>query len=80
MEVYKSAYSAEDLERAIRAVPSIGENGNWYIGDLDTGVPATGAKGDKGDKGDTYVLTTADKSEIASSVLSALPTWNGGSY
>lgn len=36
--------------------PHIGENGNWYIGDTDTGKPsrgATGAKGDKGDKGDT---------------------------
>lgn len=35
--------------------PSIGDNGNWYIGSTDTGKPsrgATGAKGDKGDKGD----------------------------
>lgn len=116
MEVYESAYTAEDLEKAIKAVPSIGDNGNWYIGDLDTGVAATGeqgeqgiqgekgdkgdtgetgatgakgdkgdkgdpgAKGDKGDKGDSYVLTSADKTEIAGSVLSALPTWTGGSY
>lgn len=33
--------------------PHIGENGNWYIGDDDTGVRAQGDKGDKGDKGDT---------------------------
>ena len=33
--------------------PYIGENGNWYINDVDTGVPATGAQGEKGDKGDT---------------------------
>ena len=33
--------------------PRIGENGNWWIGDIDTGVNATGNKGDKGDKGDT---------------------------
>ena len=41
--------------------PSIGENGNWWIGDIDTGVKAAGTdgkdgvdgeKGDKGDKGD----------------------------
>ncbi len=32
--------------------PTIGENGNWFIGEEDTGVPATGPKGDKGDKGD----------------------------
>lgn len=52
----------------------------------------TGAKGDKGDKGDTgetgpqgpagqdYVLTTADKQEIAGLVIADLPTWTGGSY
>ena len=39
--------------------PTIGDNGNWYIGSTDTGKPsrgvagAPGAKGDKGDKGDT---------------------------
>lgn len=38
--------------------PTIGENGNWYLGDTDTGKPSrgekgdTGLKGDKGDKGD----------------------------
>ena len=41
--------------------PSIGENGNWWIGETDTGVKAAGIdgtdgvdgeKGDKGDKGD----------------------------
>ena len=52
----------------------------------------TGAKGDKGDKGDTgdtgpqgpagqdYVLTTADKQEIAGLVIADLPTWTGGNY
>ena len=33
--------------------PTIGENGNWYLGDTDTGKPSKGEKGDKGDKGDT---------------------------
>ena len=38
--------------------PFIGENGNWWIGEIDTGVKAVGTdgvdgeKGDKGDKGD----------------------------
>ena len=38
--------------------PFIGENGNWWIGEIDTGVKAAGTdgtdgeKGDKGDKGD----------------------------
>lgn len=45
-----------------------------------------GEKGDKGDKGEDgadgqdYVLTSADKTEIANAVLNALPTWNGGAY
>ena len=33
--------------------PTIGENGNWYLGDEDTGKPSRGEKGDKGDTGNT---------------------------
>lgn len=33
-------------------VPSIGENGNWCIGNDDTGVSANGTPGPKGDKGE----------------------------
>ena len=32
--------------------PYIGENGNWWVGDTDTGVNASGLEGEKGDKGD----------------------------
>lgn len=32
--------------------PFIGENGNWWIGETDTGVKAVGIDGEKGDKGD----------------------------
>jgi len=39
-----------------------------------------GDKGDKGDPGDDYVLTESDKTEMVNAVLSALPTWEGGSY
>lgn len=31
--------------------PTIGENGNWFIGDTDTGKPARGEKGEKGEQG-----------------------------
>lgn len=31
--------------------PTIGENGNWYLGDEDTGKPSRGAAGAKGDTG-----------------------------
>lgn len=33
--------------------PYVGENGNWYIGENDTGKPSRGAKGDKGSPGVT---------------------------
>lgn len=32
--------------------PHIGENGNWYLGNTDTGKPSRGEQGVKGDKGD----------------------------
>ena len=32
--------------------PTIGENGNWYVLDKDTGKTSRGEKGDKGEKGD----------------------------
>ena len=62
--------------------PHIGENGNWYLGDTDTGKPSRGLKGDKGDtpvKGTDY-WTAADKAEIVNDTLAALPTWTGGNY
>ena len=31
--------------------PHIGENGNWFVGELDTGVQAQGAQGPKGEQG-----------------------------
>ena len=65
--------------------PHIGENGNWYIGNTDTGKPSRGEKGLKGDKGDTPVKgtdywTAADKTEIVNDTLAALPAWTGGGY
>ena len=31
--------------------PTIGDNGNWYLGNTDTNKPSRGEKGDKGDTG-----------------------------
>ena len=33
--------------------PTIGDNGNWYLGDTDTGKPSRGETGQQGPKGDT---------------------------
>ena len=51
--------SAKTIEIPIGAdgiTPTIGENGNWYLGSTDTGKPSRGEKGDtgaQGPKGDT---------------------------
>ena len=54
--------SAKTIEIPIGAdgiTPTIGDNGNWYLGSTDTGKPSRGEKGDTGDigpqgpKGDT---------------------------
>lgn len=83
--------------------PHIGDNGNWFIGDDDTGKPSRGEQGAKGDKGDTGAdgkdgingvdgkdgadghtpakgtdyWTAADKAEIVTEVVSALPKYEG---
>ena len=68
--------------------PHIGENGNWYIGNTDTGKPSRGAKGDTGAAGaDGYTpvkgtdyWTAADKAEIVADTLAALPDGTEVSY
>ena len=54
--------------------PRIGDNGNWWLGDTDTGKPSRGEQGPK------YELTDADKQESTGAVLDALPKWTGGAY
>ena len=60
--------------------PHIGANGNWYLGATDTGKPSRGATGAKGDPGTDYVLTAADKSEIAALVLAEIPNGDEVAY
>ena len=74
--------------------PTIGTNGNWYLGTTDTGKPSRGEKGDKGADGTngkdgingktpvkgTDYWTEADKAEIVTDTLAALPKWTGGNY
>lgn len=71
--------------------PTIGANGNWYLGDTDTGKPSRGEKGDKGDPGaqgpagatpvkGTDYFTAEDKAALVQDVLAALPEWTGGNY
>ena len=48
-----TAWEAVDMAAGADGVtPTIGENGNWYLGETDTGKPSRGEKGEKGDAGD----------------------------
>ena len=71
--------------------PTIGSNGHWYLGDTDTGKPSRGATGPAGPAGPagapgkapvrgTDYWTVADKQEIVSSVIAALPDGTEVSY
>ena len=57
--------------------PTIGANGNWFLGSTDTGKPSRGATGAPGAD---YVLTSADKSEIAALVLAEIPNGDEVTY
>lgn len=77
-QIIITAENLNDIQDAIITLesnggitPSIGDNGNWYIGSTDTGKPSRGEKGDPGAAGAPgadYTLTEADKAEIADMV------------
>ena len=68
--------AAQRAEEAVGngITPHIGADGNWWIGDADTGVRA------QGPQGPAYELTDDDRNGIAADVLEALPKWTGGAY
>ena len=51
-EALTAAKASGEFDGADGITPTIGENGNWYLGSTDTGKPSRGEKGDKGDKGE----------------------------
>lgn len=58
--------------------PTIGENGNWYLGEIDTGKPSRGEPGKNGDDGDPgaaagFGTITATATQLASGQQ---PTFN----
>lgn len=62
--------------------PTIGDNGNWFLGDTDTGKPSRGIQGETGASGqdgrDGYMQYTAgDNITIENGVISAT---GGGNY
>ena len=72
--------------------PYIGENGNWWIGDVDQGVPARGEKGEDGTNGvsvvsisktstvdnvDTYTVTFSNNTTSTFTVTNGINGTNG---
>ena len=67
IEVYESQHTAQQIEDAMGAVLSIGENGNWWIGDNDTGVFAGGVKVTGAKPGQTIVVNAVDSEGVPTS-------------
>ena len=47
------AKASGEFDGADGLTPTIGDNGNWYLGETDTGKPSRGEKGDPGETGAT---------------------------
>ena len=50
-EALAAAKASGEFDGADGITPTIGENGNWYLGATDTGKPSHGEKGEKGETG-----------------------------
>lgn len=48
-----AAKASGEFDGADGITPTIGDNGNWYLGDTDTNKPSRGEQGPAGPKGDT---------------------------
>lgn len=84
-EALAQAKESGEFDGQDGVTPTIGENGNWFLGETDTGKPSRGEDGHDGDDGHTPVKgtdywTADDKQSIVDDVMAALPTWDGGSY
>ena len=67
------------VENEVAKTPFIGANGNWWIGDTDTGEKAAGEDGYTPRKGIDY-YTEAETTEMVQRVLNALPNGDEVSY
>ncbi len=67
-EALTAAKASGEFDGADGITPTIGDNGNWYLGATDTGKPSRGEKGDtgangpQGQKGDTGATGADGKS------------------
>ena len=61
--------------------PYIGENGNWWVGDSDLGVPATGPQGEtgpQGPKGEGVTVVSVEKTGTSGLVDTYTITFSDG--
>lgn len=79
IEVTNKEGSKNEVEVKDGITPTIGSNGNWFLGTVDTGKPSRGEPGKTPTKGIDY-YTTADKEAIVSDVLNSLPSAEGVGY
>ncbi len=59
--------------------PTIGDNGNWFVNGVDTGVYAGGIKGDKGDSGEDITIHKVEKIASVGTLDSYRITFSDGS-
>ena len=79
-EALAQAKASGEFDGANGLTPTIGENGNWYLGDADTGKPSRGEKGDKGSGGKSAYQYAQDggytgtEEEFAAKMAAEMPT------
>ena len=61
-EALAAAKASGEFDGADGITPTIGDNGNWYLGDTDTNKPSRGETGARGEKGDTGATGADGKS------------------
>lgn len=76
--------SAFTLVGCSNNTPYIGENGNWWVGDSDLGVPATGPQGEpgqqgpQGEPGEGVTVTSVEKTGTNGNVDTYTITYSDG--
>ena len=76
-EALAQAKASGEFDGADGLTPTIGENGNWYLGDADTGKPSRGDKGADGKSAYQYAQDggyTGTEAEFAEKLAQEMPT------
>ena len=71
------AKASGEFDGADGLTPTIGENGNWYLGNTDTGRPSRGDKGSDGKSAYQYAQDggyTGTEAEFAEKMAAEMPT------